>query len=402
MGTVPVPRTEAAHLGLLSTKIEREVEKLMFFTNFTGPVIRTKQGELRAPVAPIAEMNQFVAQGMDNMLIPVMKNLIGTAFYGDSIMTGLGEKQKWDYIKTFINNLSFPVEGPAIMSNQRVKAIDLIAKIRPQLSLRMAQEQEVEIVSSFYEGYGRSITAATANSGLGQTKRYHPNFYVAGSGLVTWSGTQQTHANNIGVAAAGLTDTSSDHFTVDNLENIRAEVQKIPLQPIMVSGKPCYIMLVHHNQMRQLRKDSLWNENTSRGFLSGLENPIFAMVEAYYANFLMFEREFSVFGLNEGAPSGGNYTLTFGSTNPVSAVDTNDKKVAIIFGNGAISKGIGGPLNFGKDSMNIESFEEIALRQVFGAALNTFYDVDVSANTPTTGINQSSANFATFSPDAWA
>lgn len=402
MGTVPVPRTEAAHLGLLAAKMEREVEKLLWFNNFTGPVTRTASGELRAPVAPVAELNEFVSKGQDNMLIPVLKNLVGAPFYGDRIATGHGEKQKWDYIKTFVNNIRKPVEGPAVMSNQRIKTFDLVAKQRAQLSLWFAQQLEVQTVAAFYEGFSRNITASTATFGFGVTKRYHPNFYVAGSGKATWSGTSQTHANNIGAKLGSLQDGLSDHFTVDNLENLRAEVQKIPLQPIMVQGKPCFIMLVHHNQMRQLRQDPKYRDSANQGWLRGLQNPVFNAAEAYIANFLIFEREFSVFGVDEGTPSGGNYTLTFGASNPISAVDSYDKKVAIVFGNNAISKGVGSPLVIKESEKDIGAFKEAAINQIVGHAVNTFYDVDPSASTPTTAINQSSALFATFSPDSWS
>lgn len=404
MGAVPVATTDAARRGLLSARIEQEVEKLLWWSNFTAPVIRDpKNGELKPPVMPISERREFMTEGDHEMVIPVMRDLVGDVFYGDAIVTGHGEKQRWDYIKTYLNLMSFPVEGPAIMSNQDVKGLRLINRIRPQLNKRMVQEIDIQVASSFYEGFSRNITTAVSSSGLAKNKLYHPNFYTAGAGLATWSGTVQTHANNIGAQLAGLTDTTSRHFTVDNLENLRSVVQKIPLQPIMIpgTGKACYILLVHHNQMLQLRQDSKWRSDNNQGWVRGLTNPVFAAAEGYVANFLIYEREFSVFGVSESL-SAGNYTLTFGATSPVSAVDAFDKKVAVVFGNGAISKAVGSNIFFGKQDQNIEAFEEHAIRQLTGFARNSFYDVDAGeGNTPTTGVDQGSALFATYSPDAW-
>ena len=399
-GTVPVPRSEVAHIGLLSKSIGTQYEQASFFTQFTSPVIRDKSGELTPPMSPISLLNDFSGPGgMDNLLIPVMKNLIGDPFYGDRWMSGKGEKQRWDYIKTFINNIGFPVEGPGIMSNQRVKGLQLISRIRTQLALRMAREDEIQATFSFHEGWSRNITAAVGVSGYAITKRYHPNIFVAGNGKVTWSGVPQTHANNIGTALDTLTDVTGDHFTVANLENMRAYVQTIPLEPVIVKGKPYYLMLVNSNCIRQLRTDPKFSEINSNGHLRGLENPVFGSAEIFQSNFLIYERIFSAVGYNQGTPSGGNYTLTVGATQPIVALDAFPRKAAIVFGNGALAKGMTGGIKIGKQEQNIQGFEEHAIRQMLGYARTTSYDVDVATTNPTTQLDQGSALLFTFSPD---
>ena len=398
-GTVPVPRTEIAHIGLLSKSIGRQYEQALFFTQFTSEIIRDKMGELKVPVSPIGVLKEFTQDGMDNLLIPVMRNLKGDPFYGDRWMSGKGEKQLWDFVKTFINVVGFPLEGPGIMSNQRVKGLQLISRQRSQLALRMAQEDEIQATFAFHEGWGRNITAAASLSGYAITKRYHPNIWVSGNGKVTWSGTPQTHANNIGTALDTLTDVTGDHFTVANLENMRTYVQSIPLEPIIVKGKPYYLMLVHSNAINQLRTDPNFKEINSQGHLRGLENPMFASAEIFQSNFLIYERFFSAFGYDQGTPSGGNYTLTVGATAPVVALDAFPRKAAIVFGQGALAKGMSGGIMIGKQEQNIQGFEEHAIRQMFGYARTTSYDVDIATSDPTAQLDQGSALFFTYSPD---
>lgn len=400
VGTIPVPRTEIAHIGLLSKSIGRQYEQALFFTQFTSDVIRDKMGELKTPLSPIVRLNEFAKDGMDNLLIPVMRNLKGAPFYGDRWMSGKGEKQKWDFTKVLINSVGFPVEGPGIMSNQRVKGLQLISRIRGQLAVRMAIEDEIQATFAFHEGFSRNITAAVADAGYAITKRYHPNILVAGDGKVTWSGTPQTHANNIGTALDTLTDVTGDHFSVANLEKMRAYVQTIPLEPIMVKGKPYYLMLVHSNSIAQLRTDPNYKEINSQGHLRGLENPMFATAEIFQSNFLIYERIFSALGYDQGTPSGGNYTLTVGATEPIVALDSAPRKAAVVFGNGALAKGLSGGILIGKQEQNIQGFEEHAIRQLLGYARTTAYDVDISgASNPTAQLDQGSALFFTYSPD---
>ncbi|MFQ5750557.1 MAG: DUF4043 family protein [bacterium] len=399
----PVPQTDAIVLGKLSTSILNQYEQALFFTHFQSDVIRNKKGELSPPVSPIVRRREFESPiGQTKLTIPALKNYNGDPHYGQAIVTGKGEKDKWDVVPVYINDIVFPYEGPGAVDEQRVKVLRLLARARDRLALRLAQEDEIQTVSAFYEGRSRNVTASTANNGLGKNKLYHPNFYSASSGLATWSGTVQTHANNIGAKLDELAPNNIAHeMSVKNLELLRSVVQDIPLDPVVISGKPYYPMLLHSNQMRQLRNDPLFNENNSRAEVRGKDNPLFAMAEGYYANFLLYERFLSVFGVN-AALSGGNYTLTFGATSPIKARDKNPLKCAIVFGTNAISKGMVGGPRIGEQDQNIQGFKEFAIRQMIGMARNTMYDVDPDDATPSTQLEQGSLIFATYSDEAWA
>jgi hypothetical protein len=127
---------------------------------------------------------------------------------------------------------------------------------------------------------------------------------------------------------------------------------------------------------------------------------MFASAEIFQANFLIYERIFSALGYAQGTPSAGNYTLTVGATQPKVALDTAPRKAAVVFGNGALAKGMAGGIVIGKQDQNIQGFEEMAIRQIFGYARTTNYDVDIASSNPTVQLDQGSALFMTYSPDS--
>ena len=199
------------------------------------------------------------------------------------------------------------------MSNQRAKVLRLIDNAQEDLAIWLAQEDEVQFVSAYYEGFSRNVTATAANGGYAVTKRYHPNFFAAGQGPATWSGTPATHITNIHDVLDPMTNNPASHFTVDNLEALRTYAQSIPLEPIMVGGKPFFCMLAHINQISQLRQDSKFrNEKAQLHTNNKFENDLVASAEICASNFLIYERNFSIWGVDVSDSS----DLTFGVSNP--------------------------------------------------------------------------------------
>jgi hypothetical protein len=306
-------------------------------------------------------------------------------------------------VKVAINDIVKPLEGPAFMSNQRVKMLHLIDNAQADLAVWLSQEDEVQCVSAFYEGFSRNVTAAAASGGYAITKRYHPNFYAAGVGAATWSGTAATHITNLHTVLDPQSDSPVYHFTVDNLEALRSYAQTIPLEPIRINGKPFFIMLAHAYQIAQLRRDTKFrNEKAQLSVNNKFENDLVASAEIVASNFLIFERLYSVWGVDVDTSSSA---LTFGVSNPRTGLDSLDansesllkRKVAIVFGMNAVTKGMAGGVRLGNQDQNIQGYKEFAIRQALGYARNTQYDVDVTASTPTTALDQGSVLYSTFS-----
>jgi len=286
------------------------------------------------------------------------------------------------------------------MSRQRLKALQIEKQKQPLLSNWAAQWNEVALARTFYEGWSPHITAATTSGGLyigsGQ-KRVHPNFFTAGSGQVTYSATDATFESSVDTALTNLTDTSTDYFSTDLLEAMRVEVIKLKIKPMVTeNGMEFWPMLIHPNQARQLRADSDWQGVNQRAWVANeaKNNPIFSGAIGSYAGFVLYERMLGVFG---ASPSGTG-TVTFGATNPLSAPDTYARKCAIIFGAGAISRGVAEDLSFERETDDYGNVLGIGAGMIVGDSRGEYYD----STTSVTGvINQTSAIVATYSDNSF-
>ena len=127
------------------------------------------------------------------------------------------------------------------------------------------------------------------------------------------------------------------------------------------------------------------------------ENDLVASAEICASNFLIYERNFSIWGVDVSDSS----DLTFGVSNPRTGLDSFNRKVAIVFGINSMCKGVAGGVRIGSDDKNIQGYKEWAIRQAMGYSRVTQYDTDVTASNPTTSLDQGSVNFATFSPQPY-
>lgn len=389
-------RTEEAHLGLIQEQTAREAFKNLFFSRWVGWAKQNQvTGEYMPTMTPIVMKRDFKAKGMDNMKVPMLKNLTQTPIYGDSTRTGQGEAQVLYYLNVYINARAGVVGPPDTMANQRVSFLQLVEQARPLVTDWLARETEVEICSAIYEGFSRNVTATTGG-GISITKRYHPNIYMADSGKVTWSGTSATYISSIHTANQGLAAGASDDImSADALWSLASAVRKDEIQPIMVGNTPVRILLIHENQMRQLTKDPKFiDAATNAAERDLMKNPMFTGMFRYFAGFAIFVREFSVFGLSSTSTA-----LTWGATNPLSAVDTNDTKAAIAFGQQFLCGGWADGPSYYVEETNHGVRKETSASMIDGFARADYYD---STSSPTAKVNKSSALLCTFSPDGWA
>ncbi|MGR3218216.1 MAG: phage capsid family protein, partial [Candidatus Anammoxibacter sp.] len=307
------------------------------------------------------------------------------------------EEQDIYYLKTYINQLRNGVRTAGRMSQIRVRILQLMKEASPQLIRWMARARETQIVRAFLEGYSTHIMAAKVDGGLNigsQQKICHPNFYAAGDGFVTWSATDSTYESSVDTAVGNVTDTASDHFTTTLVENMAVEVQTKNIKPMeSINGYSFIPWLISPGQAKQLRAETDWKTANSRAFIAGMakDNPIFTRAMGEYGGFVFFERQLSVFGVD---PSGSG-TVTFGASNPLSALDTFARKCSIIFGASAIATGQAEKSYLDVDDYDYKNQTGIAIGSIVGDARADFVDNTASK---TAVINQSSIIVATYSP----
>lgn len=389
-----VPRTEEANLGLLQYQVMHEMYKRLFFARFTGFVkVDPVTGEEIPPEKPIIMKTDFESHGMDSILIPMLKNLTQVAKYGDAQVTNQGEKQDIWYNKAYINQRIGVVKPPARMGNQRIKRLNLFEMSRPQLSDWLARDTEVQIMRAFYRGHSENILAATADGGLGISERYHPAIFTPDAGRITWSGTTATYANNIHTAVNGWAGADNQIMSSDALWKFRAFCNKREIPAMNFGGIEVRPLLLHTNQVRQLTLDPEFMASFQHGAPREFKgNPIFNGMFHFYAGFALFEREFSVFGISTSASD-----VTWGATNPKSAVDTYPTKAAVTFGPSAICGGWAFGPHFEEEVTNHAINREVSIAMIDGYARGEHSD---STSSPSAEpIQKSSALLLTYSPD---
>jgi len=389
-----IARTEPANIGLLDSKLVKEHFYRLFFAKFMGFVKESKKsGEFKIPKSPIVVHRDFAKKGMDSILVPMLRNLTQSEFYGDSQIENNLEKQSIYYHKTYINQRRTGVETPGRMGNQLVKTIDLVKNASPQIEEKLPRHTEVHICRSFYEGFSGNITAATSQDGLGITKRYHPNIYCAGVGGVTWSGTSATHITNIHNSVQSvLAGADTNKMTAKTLRRFNNYCVKKKIPPILMGGLEVRPLLVSANQASQLFEDpEFYNAQLQANVRDAKKNPIFSGMLGMYHGFILFERTFSVFGVSTTSS-----TVTWGASNPLSALDSYAAAGAITFGPSAISSGWAFGPHYTTRDYDHGNRAEVASAIIDGFARADLYD---DPDSPTSAINESSAVLVTYSPE---
>jgi hypothetical protein len=400
-------RTEEAHIGLLNTKLRQEMYNKTFWSRFAGFSEISGEGANRSVIPsgqPIEIYKDFVPEGMDNMLVPMLRNLTGAGIYGDKQLEGNEETQDLYYHKVYINQVRNGIRSGGRVSDLRVKKLQLEREKEPQLSNWLAEWNEWALAYAIYHGFSPHIMATTVNGGfyIGSGQKVpHPNFFCANSGQVTFSATDATYEGSIATALTNLTNTATDHFSVGLVEAMRVEVQKLKMKPMVLeNGFEFFPWLIHPNQGRQLRTDTDWkgahqNAYTTSG-IDPKKNPIFSGAIGHLGGFVFFERLLGVFG---AYPSGAGGTVLFGATNPLSALDTYDVKCSVIMGRGMIARGVAQDPTFLREMRDFENIKAIGGGMIVGDARTDFVD---STSSKTAVINQTSCVVASYSGNSFA
>ena len=393
--------SELYALGLLEKKLEREMYKYNFFTRFTAQFSedhsKAPQDPTMPPVAPIVIKRGFASAGQREMTVPMLRNLTDPEKYGDVRLKGNTEAQSLIYAKVFINQRRNGVNPPSGMSNQYVKPLKLYAQSRQQLAEKIGRWTEVNIVRSIYEKWSYNVTSAKANGGFGEQAIQHPNIFTADAGQVAWSANNSTYISNIHTARSNLlAGASDDIMSARALRNFRTACNKLEIPYIMINGMAVRPLLIHENQFLQLTNDSEYiSAQENANVRHAMKNPLFHGASGLYAGFVIFVREFSVFGLDTTSS-----TATWGATNPLQAVDTYPVKGAICFSNSAICGGWAHGPEFTTDDDDHMNYREVGVRVIDGFARADYVD-SFSSGSETVNVNKSSAILLTYSPDSW-
>jgi len=379
-------------VAVLEKRLHQEILNDTFFSAFKG--IQRPGDQDKAPNGIVVTLNELNA-GSDEIISTMRMNYTGEAVIGDAQLLGTEEDFAFRYVHTKVSEkgkaFTIPKKG---ISAQRVKWMNLAREVKPAASDWWKLEEDFETFTAFYEGCSRHCRNDADCDAQSGDVWSHPNFFAAGTGLVTGA-TPHTSAweTAVGSAITGVTDTAEDYMGIALLDAMSAflrTTQKI--KPLNLNGRAYYVCLLHPYQIAQLQMESTWQTLVQNADVRGRNNASFQtnriFPDGIYKQLLIYEHE-HVMG---AAVSGGK--PVYGTTTLHTALDTEVKKCAIIFGAGAMIEAIPEKLHFETETRDY--------KRKWGLGTLTIRGMKRMDWTPDDGVqtgilNQSSIVFCTYS-----
>jgi hypothetical protein len=353
-------QTWIANVEILNSLLRKESWFNTFWAKFSGNV-DISQDDNGNPVYspsgnPIEVLNDYVAQGRDNMLIPFLSDLSGSPVYGDTVLKGTGEDQAMKWLRAYCNQSRKAVmKKSGSMSEQRQKVFKLMDEARPQLARWFTKWENQAVFQTFYEGVSPNLSAGTASDGLGLARRYHPNWYINDGAVLTVVGTEKSTKTNAQLdAAIGMTasaDATCDTaMSADILRELRVKCMslKIP-QMETADGNRFWCIVMHPAQLASLQTDTDYETAQRFGFMGsgGSKMPQLTGMAGYYAGFAIYE---DIVGIREWDEAGYFFGSTIAKRFDDSAVTlasgTTRVRNAVVFGKNAVGKAVAEDLHF--------------------------------------------------------
>ena len=362
------------NVAILNKILAKETWYNTFFARFAGNVDISSDdngNKVYAPSGnPIEVLNEFVAQGRDNMLVPFLKELTGSPVFGDTLLKGTGEDQSLDWLRTYVNQYRKAVmKRSGQMSEQRQKLYKLYDAAKGQLSRWFSKYENQAIFASFYEGVSPNLSTGTNDDGLGLVKRYHPNWYVNAGDVLTTVGTEKTtkDATNLDAAVTAANKPLSSAI----LLQLRTKCMelRIPAMETKV-GNPYWCMVIHPEQYENLMQDSTFSAANREAYSSRmLEMPELAGAQAFYAGFAIYE---DIIGIRGWDTANDNIDMETAS-DMFRPTDVGDNLNALVFGKSAMSKAIARDLHFTNEVDDHQNTIEIGGAQINGYNRNEYF-----------------------------
>ena len=362
-----------ANVAILNKLLAKETWYNTFWAKWSGQVnISTDDNgnKVYNPSGqPIEVLNDFVAEGRDNMLLPFLKELTGEPVFGDTVLKGTGEDQSLNWLRAYVNQFRKAVmKRSGQMSDQRQKIYKLYDAARPQLSRWFSKFENQSIFATFYEGVSPNVSKGTNSDGLGVYKRYNPNWYVNDGAALTAVGTE---AYTKTAAQLDTADTNADTaMTSDILRELRTKCMNLRIpQMATKDGNPFWCMIMHPKQIEDLMNDTEYKA-ASREAYSGkmVASPELAGIIGYYAGFAIYEDIIGIRGWDST-----NNDLGFGTVSEMfSPTDVTDNYNAIVFGKSSVGRAVARDLHFTDEIDDHENTIEIGGAMINGYSRNDF------------------------------
>lgn len=335
--------------------LHEQVQQKLYFNRkgFIGP----DMGEEGSPDStkawyPILQKTELGKSGGDNIIVPLLRQLTGTAATGVTNMTATTYEEAVDFwsFKVWIETIRHAAGWDGKVSAQRNKFLNkkIVSSL---LADWMAKQMDNAIFYALYYGFSSHIITE-----CGQSATTHPNSYFGGDA------TSQDSVD------------STDTFGVSVLERMAVWATDNNINPIKIDGEEGFVALIHPYQLHSLRQDTLWREAQLHANVRGMKNQIFSGADGMYAGIYIH--------------------TTKGVSNPASTVsDYENKRVAICLGAHAVARAVGQrPELIASDTTDYQRLSLWAIDAIFGDARADY----ISDDGESTKLNQSSSLWTTY------
>ena len=351
-------------------RMEQEAQYSSYFEKFTGEIDKFN----RVPNSVVVRKSEL-REGGDSMIIPMKTNISITPVYGDTTLLGTEASQELYKLEVKVNQWRASVAGPKGNQNFRIKYLNMLQQMKPDLVRAISREQDADHFRALNEGYSLNLTATTASDGLGMTKYYHHKIYGVGE---TYAIDNNAASLDVWARASSATTPgtigSTDVLDLDAIDAIKAIGKTQKIATLNLEGGMWWVLLVHPNAIYNIQtaNSNAWRAGVETAAERGKTNPFFTGAVWAYNGIILHEHPDvpSILGNGDG-------TITFGYKDN----NTAEVKCSYLLGQNALGFAEGSDMQIIPETYDYKNVNSIGAAQINGIARFDFAKDDGNMST---------------------
>jgi N4-gp56 family major capsid protein len=239
--------------------------------------------------------NGFVGTGMNNVIqrvteltrtergdecvMQLVADLQQDGVAGDGILTGNEEAMFNDSVSIHIDQLRHGVVTKGQMSEQRT-VVRFRSTAKEKLSFWFADKlDEIMFLTAAGISYAYHTDGSTRSGTTLPTLAFAADVVAPSSGRIRYANTN-TSTNTL---------TATDTLNWNMVVSLQAYAKRKRMKPIRAGGREYYALLVSTEQMRDLKRDTIYQTNVGRAANRGPDNPLFKNATAVIDGVVLYE-----------------------------------------------------------------------------------------------------------------
>lgn len=340
-------------------RLEKEAQASTYFARFTGEIDKYHT----VPEAAIMRKADLTKGGGDALNIPMLMNIDPTVIYGDKVLIGNEQAQALYNLEVKVNQWRTAVSGPAGNAAFRIKYLNMLKQVKPNLLRAIARELDTEHFRALNEGYSLNIIGSTTTGALGLAVSYHRLMYGAGTNLrFLPSVTSIMSAVEVSCTWGVVCTWQLD---LDSIDALKALGKTNNIVPLNFQGG-WWVLLVHPNVTHSIQTGSsnAWRAGVEYAAQRGRDNPFFTGATWAYNGIILHEHRDCPSVVSQGK----SVTWGYGASN------TGTYKVSYVLGKGSMAFAEGTGWSFPEEMYDYKNQRSMAAAKIFGIRRADFID----------------------------